>query len=202
MKKVKNPPRSATEIISRIKTGKTDPRLLNTDSRQRCVEYLLLEGVTIAEIAQILKCSERTIGRDRRDARRQNALERDPELAGILAGQLLAEADNCIARIRRAIRANDTSAADKVAGERACFEITDKVVARLQSLGYLPQASTKIEAELRVGPAMSLDEISKEAKRLEGIQASGPKRRKKVASKSRPTLASSSSAEKGVGDGC
>ncbi|MCC7407447.1 MAG: hypothetical protein IT442_05210 [Phycisphaeraceae bacterium] len=111
--------------------------------------HLGTEGLSIAEIAKILDVSERTIHRDRRVNQEENALQHDPRLAGLMAGRLVAEADLVMQRIRRVTRDAKTLPAVKVEGEKACFDVVDRLVARLQFLGYLPTAAQRFEADIR-----------------------------------------------------
>ena len=140
--------RGVLEMIRQIKTGALDPKALSTEDRQTCVMHLGSEGLSVPEIAQVLKRSERTIARDRKAIQEANAIEHDPKLAGQFAGRLVAEAETCIARIRRVTRDKDAPHAVKVDGEKGCYEILSDLTSRLQSLGYLPTAAHRIQADL------------------------------------------------------
>lgn len=164
--------RGVLEIIRAIKSGELAPNQLSTQDRQACVMHLGLEGLSVPEIAQVLKVSDRTIARDRKAIQEANALEHDPKLAGLFAGRLASEAESCINRIRRVTRDRDTPPAVKVEGERLCYEIVDKLTQRLQSLGYLPTAAQQIQADLthHLGEPMSPQQMIAEIQRLEQIQ--------------------------------
>ena len=103
--------RPVLELIRQIKAGSLDPQNLAAAERQACVMHLSAEGLSVPEIGQVLKRSDRTIARDRRAIQEANALQQDPKFAGEMAGILLSEADACISRMRRAVRAVDTPAA-------------------------------------------------------------------------------------------
>lgn len=164
--------RSVIEIIRDIKATSLDPKSLSPEDRRACVMHLSTEGLTVPEIAQVLKVSDRTIARDRKAIQESNAIWHDPHLAGQFAGRVVAEADACIARIRRATRDKGAPHAVKVEGERACFEIVNKATLCLQSLGYLPSAAQQIKADLthHLGEPLSIKAIQTEAKRLEQIE--------------------------------
>lgn len=169
----RRPPRerSVIELIQEIRSGTVDPGCLSAEDRQACVRHLGAEGLAVPEIAQVLRCSDRTITRDRKALQEAAAITPDPALAGRTAGQLIAEAGLCTDRIRRVTRDRDTPAAVKVDGERACFEILTKLVLSLQSLGYLPSAAHQIRAELthHQGEPPEYTELAAEAGRIAGI---------------------------------
>ena len=163
--------RTVTDVVADIRADVTDPRGITPEDRRRCVEYLGVEGLSITEIAQLMKRSGRTIARDRVQIQQANALVATPELADRMAGQLNAEAQTCQARIRRVTRDRDTPSAVKVVGERACFDIQNRLVERLQSLGYLPTVSQRIEADLRhrSETVPGYNELAVEVERLKTI---------------------------------
>ena len=162
---------SVLTVIRSIHSGTLEPKSLGVEARQRCVEHLTGEGYSIVEIAEVLKVSERTIARDRAAIRQANALTRDPALVGQMAGELLAQAETAISRIRRVTRERATPAAVRVDGEKACWTITRDLVQRLQSLGYLPTAPQEIRGDVthRLEETPGYDEIQVEVARLEVI---------------------------------
>lgn len=166
------PQRRVLDLLRDLKQQRLNPRDINTEERQACVQHLGAEGVSLPEIASLLGRSERTIARDRRAIREDQALEHDPKLAGEVAGDLVAMATQCMARIRRITRDKESPPAVRVDGERQIFDILDKMTHRLQTLGFLPSAAQQIEATLthHLGDAPTLTDIVAEAKRLDGIE--------------------------------
>jgi hypothetical protein len=142
------PERSVLDMITQIRSGDLDPKTLAPADRQACVAHLCAEGLCVPEIAQFLKHSDRTITRDRRAIQEAAALTHDPQLAGRIAGQLVQEAMVCMDRIRRVSRDRETPPAVKVEAERFCFQILSELTQLLQSLGYLPTAAQRVEADL------------------------------------------------------
>ncbi len=140
--------RGVLQTIREIKQGTLEPKLLSPEDRRACIGHVFTEGLTVVEIAQLFKVSERTITRDRKVLQEEGAIERDPRLAGQIAGRLSDEADLCIQHIRRATRPKDTPPAVRVEGERVCFSIVSDLTQRLQSLGYLPTAAQELNATL------------------------------------------------------
>lgn len=122
--------------------------MLGATERQSLVALLAADGLSGPEIAQILHVSDRTVERDRRDIRDRHALPRDPKLVEQMAGRLLAEAELSIQRIRRTARERDVDPGVKIDAEHRCFQIVDSAVERLQKLGYLPTAATRVQADL------------------------------------------------------
>jgi hypothetical protein len=145
------------------------------------------EGQSTAEIAHLLKTSDRTIERDKKAIREDGAISQDPELANIMAGRLFDEAQICIQRIRKFQRDKDCPPAAKIEGEKTCFQIINDLTERLQSMGHLPTVSKRLEADLthHVGnDLLSLAQMKSEIHRLEDIQASLPENKaKKVKSR-------------------
>jgi transposase len=174
------------DILKAIKAEARDPASLLPDERRPLVAVLMAEGQSTAEIAHLLQTSDRTIERDKQAIRKNNAISQDPELANIMAGRLLDEAQICIQRIRKFERDGNCPPAAKIEGEKVCFQITNDLAERLQSMGYLPTVSKKLEADLvhHMDNTLSLAEIGFEAQRLQDVKASLPeKKTKKVKSR-------------------
>jgi transposase len=128
------------EILQNIKSGSTDPASLSPAQRKLIVMLLMAEGQSTAEIAHLLKVSDRTIERDKQAVRKENALVQDPEYAGVMAGRLVDEAQVCIQRMRKFQRDPNCPPATKIEAEKNSFQILNSLAERLQSLGFLPTA--------------------------------------------------------------
>jgi len=163
-------------LLQKIQAGTVDPKCIRPAERRLIVNYLMADGYSPADMAQILKISDRSIERDRKAIRDENAMTKDPKLVEKIAGMLYVEAGRCIQRIRKFQRDKDASPATKMDGEQRCFQIASGLSERLQSLGYLPIATQRIEADLRhsVASSLSLEEIEHEAMRLRQIQETLP----------------------------
>jgi hypothetical protein len=164
--------RGVLEIIREIKSGMLNPRNLGQDERRLCVAHFRSEGLSVPEIAQIIRVSDKTIQRDRRAISESNAIKPDPKFAAQYAGHLAAEAEACATRIRRVTRDKKAPHSVKVDGERACFEIFDRLGQRLQSMGFLPQATQRVEADLthNLGDLSSITDLKNELERLESVE--------------------------------
>lgn len=139
---------SVIDVVRDIQQGATAPASVSVQTRRACVEYLTVEGYSAQEIAALLKVSDRTVLRDRAEVRAANAVARDPALVGEMVGRLLSEADAAVSRLRRVSRDKRTPAAVKVQAEQASWQVSRDVVRSLQSLGYLPTATTRVAADL------------------------------------------------------
>ncbi len=65
-------------LMKQIQSGQLDPKCIGTTSRRQVVMTMINDGYSTAEIAEILKVSDRTIERDRKAIRESNAVTRDP----------------------------------------------------------------------------------------------------------------------------
>ena len=163
-------------LLQGIRNGSINPRSLCPDERRPLVSLLKDEGQTTAEIAHLFDRSERTIQLDKEALGKEKSITKNPELVKQMAGRLVAGADLCKQRIRKFQRDRGASPAAKMEGERSCFQIDCQLTERMQSLGYLPTAAQKIEADLihRAASSLTLGEIQLEAGRLKRIQESLP----------------------------
>ena len=161
-------------LLQKIKAGQFKANSIGTAERRLLVCFLMAEGQSTAEIAHLLKTSDRTIERDKKAIREEDIIAKDPKLAEKMAGMLYAEAGRCIQRIRKFQRDKDASPAAKMESERYCFQINCDLMEKLQSLGFLPTAAQKIEADLmhRATSLLTLEEIQIEAGRVKQIQES------------------------------
>ena len=162
-------------LLQQIQNGATDPKAIGLAERRQLVAYLMADGYSTADIAQILRVSDRSIERDKRAIREQNALPRDPALVEQMVGRLFSEAELSIQRIRKATRDKRVSPGVKVDAEHRCYQICSDLTQRLQGLGYLPIASQKIEADLThlVGGVPDFVELQAAVQRLKHLSSEG-----------------------------
>ena len=147
-------------------------QVLDKDDRIRVVEHLTGEGYSGAEIAEVLKVSERTIIRDRIAARELNALAPSPELVGQVVGHLVRAAEQTTAHLRRIARDPNAKPADKIEAEKASWQVQRECVVTMQGLGYLPTAPTTLNAHITSGDDVPQTEaLLSEIERLESLPA-------------------------------
>jgi len=136
---------SAIQILQDINSGFLNPKLLVKVERQKCVELLVVsEGYTIPQIAQVLKCSDRTINRDLKDIHSRNALSPDIEFAKQLIGQVFNKAMNHHGYLVRLARTKEASVTEKMQSEFAAWKILKELIEKFQTLGYLPLKPSEV----------------------------------------------------------
>ena len=167
-------------LLQKIQAGTVDPKCIRPAERRLIVSYLIADGYSTADIAQILKVSDRSIERDKKAIREANALSADPELVEQMVGRLVCEADLSIQRIRKAARDKGTPQAVKVDAEHRCYQIASDLIASLQRLGYLPIATSRLQADFthNIGQIPDFAQMQAEVQRLRQItgetQETGP----------------------------
>jgi len=143
-----DPERSTVQLLQEINSGITDPKLLDKQSRQQCIELLIAEGYSYTQISQVLKYSEKTISRDIKDIRARNELVPNITFVKQFTGEVLQKAMNHHSFLVRMARAKDTSPAEKIQAEYAAWKILKETVEALQTLGYLPLKPKEVTGEL------------------------------------------------------
>lgn len=162
---------SVISLIRRIQQGQISPRNLRQDDRRRCVEHFSAEGYSVPEMSEILEVHERTIARDRVEIRHANSLERSPSLAGEFAGRAVSHAEWSINQLLRIARDRSTDSRDRIESIRASWFISNQLIERLQSLGYLPNAATEIRGQIthNLGSLPDSSQLQDELTRLDSI---------------------------------
>lgn len=164
-------------LLQKIQAGTIDPKCIRPAERRLVVSYLMADGYSTADMAQILKVSDRSIERDKKAIRQTNALAADPELIKQMVGRLVCEAELSIQRIRKAARDKGTPQAVKVDAEHRCYQIFSDMITSMQRLGYLPMATARLQADLthHVGQIPDLSQMQEEVQRLKEIQGADPR---------------------------
>lgn len=166
---------SVIKLIRQIKAGTLRGRMLAPPDRQRCVEHLTWEGVSAPEIAEILGLSERTVNRDRAQVRSDNAISRNPALAGELAGVIMQQSERAAATLRRLGKDPATPASVRVETERIAFEMRRQAIQTLQSLGYLPTAAQEFRGEFYGDMGIELPKFNELAAEITQLAAAAKK---------------------------
>ncbi len=158
-------------LLQEIQAGVMDPKCIRPAERRLIVSYLIADGYCTAEMAQILKISDRSIERDKKAIREANALAATPELVEQMVGRLYHEAELSIQRIRKVARDKKTPPAVKVDAEHRCYQIESDFITSLRHLGYLPTATAKLQADLthHVGQLPDFAQLQGEVQRLKRI---------------------------------
>jgi len=159
-------------LIQQIKDKLLDPRTLDKESRQSCVEVLIGEGYNEPAIAKILERNERTIKRDLIEIRKRNALTPDLNLAKELIGELIQKARLHHGQLLRIGRTERASAGEKIAAEISGWRVFREMIQTLQTLGYLPLKEQAVTGEFFYhfsddGQEMSLEELKQLVSHIE-----------------------------------
>lgn len=164
---------STLDIIQQLKNGQVNPKALDIKTRIDCAELLLYEGYTRAQIAQILKTSDRTVTRYYKAIRKRNALKVTPDFPAEYMGQLIARTQHGIDYMIRLSGAKDAKTMEKVQARKealqACFELTRL----LQAGGYLPSPSTVADAAISDSKPIVIKVVGKKAKKGPNEPTSG-----------------------------
>jgi len=158
-------------LLQKVQAGSVDPKCIRPAERRLIISYLIADGYCTADMAQILKVSDRSIERDKKAIRETNALAASPELVEQMAGRLVGEANLSIQRIRKAARDKNTPSAVKVDAEHRCYQIVSDMIGSLQRLGYLPIATARLQADIthNIGEIPALTQMLAEVQRLKQI---------------------------------
>ncbi len=169
-------------VLRKIESGALDPKCISVSERRQLVGFLMSDGCSTAEIAQILQVGDRTIERDKKAVRESNAIARDPKLVEQMVGRLVGEAELSVQRIRKAVRDKKVSPSVKVDAEHRCFQVVNDLFQSLQGVGYLPTAAQKFEADLthHVGDVPDFGATRAEVVRLKEICRQHPDRNPEV----------------------
>jgi hypothetical protein len=161
---------SAVAIIQQIKDGGCNPKTLNKDMRQQCVEVLMAEGYSKVQMAQVLKVSEKTIKRDIDEIFLRNSLMPDENLKKRITGQLVLAAAIHRDHLMRLARKTDASVAERSQAEYLAYKILTDFIERLQSLGYLPARPQAIVGDISLNvQEKSFEDLRKELKEFQQI---------------------------------
>lgn len=140
----KDTKQAVLKIIQDINSGARDPSLLDKATRQQCVEVLIVEGYTYSQLAQLLKCSEKTISRDMQQVRKNNALTPSAGFVKEAVGELVIRARQHASYLMRLARDRGASSANKAAAEFLAWRVYKELAEKLQTLGYLPSKAQAI----------------------------------------------------------
>ena len=139
---------SALKLLQDINSGIIDPKQLDKPSRQRCIELLIAEGYTYPHINQVLKISEKTIGRDVKEIRARNELTPNIDFAKQFIGEIFQKAMNSHSFLIRLARSKDATNPEKIQAEFAAWRVLRELVERMQSLGYLPSRPQRVVGDI------------------------------------------------------
>ena len=162
--------RPVLKLIADIRAGQVSGKSLLPADRQRCVDYLSMEYVSVAEMAEILGVDERTISRDRTEIRNSRAIAPDPQFMREMIGQMFWQAEAISVRLRRVARDRDVAANHKIEIELGCWRIQRELFGLLLGAGYAtPSTGTGEESFVDEESRREFLEKINEVRRLAGI---------------------------------
>lgn len=134
-------PVSPISLVRAIQSGQIQAKSLPKEHRRICVEYLTGEGYLSAEIAEIFKVNPRTIRRDRKRIRQDNAVNLDADFTATHVGLLMQGSQHAIQNLKRISNKKDCPHIVKVSATKGTWTIIRELTQLLQSIGYLPNQS-------------------------------------------------------------
>lgn len=124
------------DLIKKIKSGQISPEALDTKTKIDCAELMQNEGYTRAQIAQVLRTSDRTITRYYKRIRKRNALHVTPGFAEEYLGELIGKVKNSIDFLIR-LSTKEGKTTEKIQARKDAMEVYYNLTKTLQSAGYL-----------------------------------------------------------------
>jgi len=131
----KSAPRTTTQFVHQLKAGKIIGKGVPMESRRECVQWLWLEGLSNAEIADLFEKCEKTIQRDLVVIRERNAIQPSSKIVAEILGEYWLQVQALAQRMRRVGRDSRTNPSDQIAAERAIVESYNQLLHRLHSIG-------------------------------------------------------------------
>jgi hypothetical protein len=158
------------QILKQIRDGVIDGKKLDQEIRQDCVQHLwYVEGRSVAEIAQILNVSDKTIRRDQDQIRKRNANKPSADYTIEVFGELLQKAKSAHENMMRLSRSPEASVQEKAQAGFYAWKMIQQQIEIAQSLGVAPSSALKIEANIHREEETSPSKLKEELARLEGI---------------------------------
>jgi hypothetical protein len=159
---------SVIRLIQSLQRGEVTGKSLSPVDRRKVVEHLNNEGCSVGEIAEVLKCSDRTILRDRKEIAASYAVQSDPQTIAQFIGRLVQAAEVTVLRLRKIGRDKSTPPAVAVEAAHRAYQVYADLTVRLQSLAILPSATHHIQATLthHAGEVPDYERLDNEVKRV------------------------------------
>jgi transposase-like protein len=132
------------KIMQGIQSGATDPKSLDKQTRQRCVEFCLSEGYQVSQMAQLFNRPERTIYRDLDEIKQRHALAPSLDFAKATVGEMVMKARIAHSQLARTARSKEASPEVRISAEYLSWKVFKELIEKLQTLGYLPSSPQEI----------------------------------------------------------
>ncbi len=174
---IPNENETVLNLVKKIKNGLLDPKQLSPDDRKECVFFLSQQGLHNQEIAELLRCSDRTIRRDRETIRDKNAIHVDADFTPKMAGELYHQAQCHISHLMKLARDKTLSGMERLMAETGAWKIKTDLFKCLQSIGFLPKVANQAVVDVihhnDPDAVRSADELLKEIEEIESLETDG-----------------------------
>lgn len=137
-------PQCVATLLRAIHDERIDPRSLSTERRRECVAHLTAQGFGALDIARLLCVSERTIERDRRTLRADNAIAPSVHLGDELMGEMHAIVLASVQRLTRLATDTDAPHYARVWAETAIVKHYLQLVDKTRQLDYIPSGTDRL----------------------------------------------------------
>lgn len=131
------PEPSVADLVRDLHEGRIAVDDLPTERRRECVSHLTLEGFSSAQIAGLLKVSDRQVRRDRAAVRKDEAVTPDLKLGDELLGEFQRIALASIQRLTRLCGDAAQPVYARLWAEEAIVRIHQRLIQTAQRIHYL-----------------------------------------------------------------
>ena len=141
---VKKPLDEIKSTIESLENGSLTLKQINWETQQRCVEYLVSEGYSTAEIAILFKTSSRTISRRLRKIREGNAIQIDHYWLRQIIGEAYRDSQQHHAYLIRLSCREDASYTERAQARYLAWKIKKEFTELLLTMGIVKNHGTGI----------------------------------------------------------
>jgi|GEM_PF-5710590 len=129
--------RTTLDLLRALRSGAIAGKALGREQRRQCVEKLWIEDLSVSEIAVLVDRCEKTVHRDIKEIRRQNALHQSCKLGPEILGEYRVRMEASMVRLSKLIRDPAASIPDKISAINSSMTIWDRFVERLATVGLI-----------------------------------------------------------------
>ena len=135
-------------VIQKLKDGLLTGKGLDEETRLECVHTLRLEEYTVAQIAQLLKMSDRNIKRDVKKIKERNPIVVDENFEKEFLGEMEQKVLSHCSFFARLSTAKDVPPSDRIQARKNAWEVILGWAKFLQSVGHISQRQYSVGADV------------------------------------------------------
>ena len=135
-------------VIQKLRDGLLTGKSLDEETRLECVHTLRLEECTTAQIANILKMSDRTIRRDIIKTKKRNPIIVDEDFEKELLGEMEQKVLSHCSFFSRLSTNKDFPLSDRIQARKNAWEVLLGWAKFLQSVGHISQRQYSVDADV------------------------------------------------------